>query len=75
MKPLWGNIGQGNNSTVSKSDYIFLSFIKSSLLAYGIFQDTDNMLIQCTIVYYSIYLHTNGMGYRKEAEEKQKKHD
>ena len=59
---------------MSKSGYVFLSFIKSSLLAYGIFQDTDNMLIQCTIVYYSIYLLTDDMKYRKEAKEKQKKH-
>ena len=32
------------------------------------------MLIQCTIAYYSIYLHIDDMTYRKEAEEKQKKH-
>ena len=52
MKPLWGHIGQGHNSSVSKKQLCFLFFIKSSLLACGIFQDTDNMFTQCTIVYY-----------------------
>ena len=32
------------------------------------------MLTQCTIVYYFIYLHTDGMKYREGAEEKKKKH-
>jgi hypothetical protein len=32
------------------------------------------MLTQCTIVYYSIYLHTDDMKSREEAEEKTKKH-
>jgi hypothetical protein len=52
----------------------FLSFIKSSLFACGVFQDIDNMLTQCTIVYYSIYLHTDDMKSREEAEEKKKKY-
>jgi hypothetical protein len=39
----------------------FLSFIKSSLFACGVFQDTNNMLTQCTIVYYYIYLHIDDM--------------
>jgi hypothetical protein len=32
------------------------------------------MLTQCTIVYYSTYLHTDDMKSREEAEEKKKKH-
>jgi hypothetical protein len=32
------------------------------------------MLTQCTIVYYYIYLHTDDMKSREEAEEKKKKH-
>jgi hypothetical protein len=32
------------------------------------------MLTQCTIVYYSIYLHTDDMKSREEAEEKKKKY-
>ena len=59
---------------MSKSDYVLLSFIKSSLLAYRIFQETDSILIQCTIVYYSIYLYTDDTKSREEAEGKKKKH-
>ena len=32
------------------------------------------MFTQCTIVYYNIYLHTDDMKYREEAEEKTRKH-
>ena len=32
------------------------------------------MSTQCTIVYYYIYLHTDDMKYREEAEEKKRKH-
>ena len=32
------------------------------------------MLTQCTIVYYFIYLPTDGMKSREKAEEKKKKH-
>ena len=74
MKPFWGHIGQRHNSNMSKKRLCFLSFIKSSLLTCGIFQDRDNMFTQCTIVYYYIYLHTDNMKYREEAEEKRKKH-
>ena len=73
MKPLWGYVDQGHNSNVSKKRLCFLSFIKSSLLACEIFHDTDTMFTQCTIVYYNIYLHTDDMKYREEAEEKKKK--
>jgi hypothetical protein len=74
MKPLWGHVGQGHNSSVSKKRLRFLSFIKSSLFACGILQDTDTMFTQCTIVYYYIFIHTDDMKYGEEAEEKKKKH-
>ena len=74
MKPLWGHIDQGHNSNVSKKQLCFLSFIKSSSLACGFFQDTDTTFTQCTIVYYYIYLHTDDMKYREEAGEKKRKH-
>jgi hypothetical protein len=32
------------------------------------------MFTQCTIVYYYIFIHTDDMKYREEAEEKKKKH-
>jgi hypothetical protein len=57
-----------------KKRLCFSFFIKSSLLHCEIFQDTDDMFTQCIIVYYFMYLHTNDMESREEAEEKQKKH-
>jgi hypothetical protein len=74
MKAFWGHVGQGYNSSVSKKRLCFLAFIKYSLLACGILQHTDTMFTQCTIVYFYIFLHTDDLKYREEAEEKKKKH-
>jgi hypothetical protein len=74
MKTLWGPIIQGHNSSMSKKRLCFSFIIKSSLSPCGSFQDTDNMLRQYIITYYFMYLHTNDMESREEAEEKHKKH-
>jgi hypothetical protein len=74
MKALWGHIIQEYQASMSEKRLCFLFFIKSSLLHCEIFQDTDDMFTQCIIVYYFMYLHTNDMESREEAEEKQKKH-
>ena len=67
-------MAEGITQMCQKSGYVFLSFIKSSLLACRTFQDTGSMPTQCTIAYYSIYLHTDDMQSREEAEEKKRKH-